>query len=187
MEQPAIGFQVHSVHSISLFVPINQQPPAEPVVCGRPLEGALRLIEIQLALVLVPLKLLLILDVPASRGLIQPDTTHAVPAGPERSAKQRTLRLQHTTMNPHRTLALQVANRHRNAVSRRNTQQHVYMVRRRFPLHQLDPFLATQISKNPTYLMPNPSILGLLPVLWQDHNMVLALPSSRGPDSANLS
>ena len=89
----------------------------------------MRLFEIQLALLLVPLVLLLFLNVFADRRLIQANSAYTIPAGSERTSEQRSFRFQKFTMNPDRTLTLQVPHRHRDAVLRGHAQQHVDVVR----------------------------------------------------------
>jgi hypothetical protein len=106
------------------------------VVWGRPLKGAVRQIAVQPALILGPLMLFLFLDVSANRVLIQTNSAHAIPAAPERSAEQRSFRLEQHTMNSHCTRALQKPDRLRNAVPRRHAQQHVNVVRRGLTLGQ---------------------------------------------------
>gem|GEM_PF-6207154 len=79
-------------------------------------------------------------------------------------------------MNPNRTLAFEIPNRHRNTISRRHTQKHMNMIRHRLTFHQLDLLPATQLSENLANLHTKPSIQSLFAVLWQYHNMVLTLP-----------
>src|SRR5438045_2237371 len=86
--------------------------------------GAVGLIEVQFALVLITLEPLLLADVPPDPLLVQPDGAHAVTPGPEAPAEQRPFRVQQLTVDPGRTLALQVSDRHRDAVPWGHAQQH---------------------------------------------------------------
>ena len=69
----------------------------------------------QLALVLVPLVLFLVLDVLLDHPLIRPHRAHAVTAWPERPAEQSPMGLHHIPMDTNRTLSPQIPDRHRNA------------------------------------------------------------------------
>jgi hypothetical protein len=79
-------------------------------------------------------------------------------------------------MNPNRTLAFEVPDRHRDTIPRRHAQQHVYMIHHRMPLQQLDPLLTTQLPEYLPDLMAQSSVHDLPAILWYNDHMVLALP-----------
>ena len=108
------------------------------------------------------------------------DPTHAISAWPEHSSKQSSLRSEQFPMNSHCTLSFQVSNRHCDAVLRWNAQQHVKMVGHRMPFQQFNPLLTAQLPQNLADLFPAASKQPPLPVLWNDHHVVLALPLHMG-------
>ena len=79
-------------------------------------------------------------------------------------------------MNPNRALALEKPYRHRNAVTGRYAQQHMDVIRHRFPFQQLDLLLTTQVAKNFANFLTKSSIQRLFAVFWQDDYMILTLP-----------
>src|SRR5208283_5360022 len=83
-------------------------------------------------------------------------------------------------MNPYRTFALQVSDRKRNRILWGHAQQQMDVVRHRMPFQHLDTFLLTQL---PQYLadLTTPACKKLLlPVLWYQHHMILAVPFHMG-------
>src|SRR5208283_509521 len=83
-------------------------------------------------------------------------------------------------MNPYRTFALQVSDRKRNRILWGHAQQQMDVVRHRMPFQHLDTFLLTQL---PQYLadLTTPACKKLLlPVLWYQHHMILAVTFHMG-------
>ena len=81
-------------------------------------------------------------------------------------------------------LALQVPDRHGDAVPRGHAQQHVDVVRHCLTLHQLDILLTAQIPQDLPDLTPKPSVEDLTAVLRYNHDVVLAIPPLHGTGSA---
>src|SRR4051812_36564003 len=133
-------------------------------------------IKVQLTLVLIPLELLLLADVPPDLDFVQSDGTHAVTAGPEAPAEQRPLGVQQLPVDPGRTLPLPVADRYRDAVSWRHAQQHVDVVRHCLPFHKLDILLPAQVPQDLADAPTDPPVQPLATVLREDHDVILAVP-----------
>ena len=64
-------------------------------------------------------------------------------------------------MHTNRTLTVQESDQHRDAVPRRNAQQHVNVVRRRFAFHQIDFLLTTQILQYLAQILSESPIMNL--------------------------
>jgi|SRR5271157_44430 len=108
----------------------------------------------------------------------------ALNASGETPAEQRPFRFQQLPVDPGRTLALQVPDRHRHAVPGGHAQQHVDVVRHCLTLHQLDILLTAQIPQDLPDLTPKPSVEDLTAVLRYNHDVVLAIPPLHGTGSA---
>jgi len=83
-------------------------------------------------------------------------------------------------MNPDRRLPLQEFYRIGNAVLLRNAQAHMHVIRQGMAFDQFDAILATQISENLSDVFPKSAKNGLPSVLWDEYQMVLAIPSHMG-------
>src|SRR5512139_4036253 len=79
-------------------------------------------------------------------------------------------------MDTYRTLPLQEADYHRNAVLRWNAEQHVHVVRCCLPFQQFDPLLTAQLSQHGSQLRTDPSKNLLASVLWHNDHVILAFP-----------
>jgi hypothetical protein len=79
-------------------------------------------------------------------------------------------------MNADRTFPFQKFDHHRNAVFRRDAQQHVDAIRSRVPFQQFDSFLSAQLTKNSANLFTEPSKHFPTPIFWHNDNMVFADP-----------
>src|SRR5271157_2762258 len=140
------------------------------------LEGAVGLFEVQLTLVPILLELLLVSDVPSDLVFVQTDGTYTVPPCPETPAEQRPFRSQQLPVDPGRTLALQVPDRHGDAIPGGHAQQHVDVVRHCLTLHQLDILLTAQIPQDLPNSSPDLSVQHLATVLRKDHDVILTVP-----------
>src|SRR5476651_1091773 len=83
-------------------------------------------------------------------------------------------------MNPHRTLALQISHRHRDAVLGRDAQQQVDVVRQGVAFQKFYLLLSAKLPKNFSDFSASTSKKLPLPVLWQNHNVILADPPHMG-------
>src|SRR6202040_3472662 len=83
-------------------------------------------------------------------------------------------------MNAHRTLALQISHRHRDAVLGRDAQQQVDVIRQGVAFQKFDPLLPTKLPKNSSNFSASASKKLPLSVFWQNHNVVLAVPPHMG-------
>ena len=83
-------------------------------------------------------------------------------------------------MNSHRTLAIQISHRHCDAVLGRDAQQQVNVVRQGIALQKFDPLLPTKLPKNSSNFSACTSKKLSLPVFWQNHHVVLAVPPHMG-------
>ena len=118
----------------------------------------------------------LLLYIFANGRLFQTNGADTISASPETATKQGAFELRDVSMNPNRTLAFEVPNRHRDAIPRRYAQQHMYVIRHCFAFQKLDFFLATQIPKNLANFPTNASIQCLFAVFWLYYHMILTLP-----------
>src|SRR5271157_4849757 len=106
----------------------------------------------------------------------RPTVLTQYPPCPETPAEQRPFRVQQLPVDPGRTLALQVADRHGDAALRGHAQQHVDVVRHCLTLHQLDILLPAQISQDLPDASPHPPVQHLATVLREDDDVILAVP-----------
>src|SRR5205823_3937140 len=133
-------------------------------------------IKLEFTLVQVLLQLLLVANVLPDLFLVQSDRAHAIATRPELPPEQRPFRSQHLAVDADGALALQVPHRHRDGILGRDADQHVDVVRHGFTFHQFHVLLPAQLPKDRADRFARPTEKLLLAVLWQDHNVVLALP-----------
>jgi len=112
----------------------------------------------------------------AYRMLVQSHGADTITSRPERTPKQRSSGPHQFSVDPYRTLTLQAAYRHRDAVLRGYTQNHVNMIHRSVSFQQFDAFLQAQLSQQRTDPPSELTVQHFATVLGQDHYMVLALP-----------
>ena len=147
--------------------------PVEPAG-SPPLEGVLVLLHAQL--VQRDVVGLLLPDVLGDRRLVQADGGHVVALRPELPVAELVLEVGVPVEYHQRALPLQVAHDARDAVLRRNRQQHVHVVGHQVPLDYLDPPVLAQLPEDLPYVAPDLVVDHFAPILRREHDVVLAHP-----------
>jgi len=119
---------------------------------------------------------LLVSDILNDRLLVQTDGAHTVPFRPEMQPGEIPPMPQAFSVDLDGRLPFQKADRVGHAELRRDTQTQVDVVRHRMSLHNLHTLLLTQISKDPSDLLPQIPVDCAPPILPDKHNVILAVP-----------
>ena len=139
-----------------------------------PIEGVLVLLDAQP--VDRDVGLLLLPDVLRNGGLVQADGGHVVALGPELPVAELVLHVRVPVEYHQRALPLQVAHDARDAVLRRDRQQHVHVVGHQVPLDYLDPLVLAQLPEDLPKVGPYLVVDDFAPILRREHDVVLAHP-----------
>ena len=139
-----------------------------------PLEGVLVLLHAQL--VQRDVVGLLLPDILRDRRLVQADGGHVVALRPELPVAELVLEVGVPVEYHQRALPLQVAHDARDAVLRRDRQQHVHVVGHQVPLDYLDALVLAELPEYLPYVLPDLVVYDLPPVLRREHDVVFAHP-----------
>lgn len=115
-------------------------------------------------------------DIFSNPFFVPTDRAHTISARPKTPSEQCPFRLQHLPVNSYRALSLQKPNRMGDTVLRRNTQQHVHVIRHHLPFQQFDPPLPTKLPDDLSNLLPDSPVQNFPSVFRDDHHMILAFP-----------
>jgi len=152
---------------------LTRGAPVEPAA-SPPLEGVLVLLHAQL--VQRDVVGLLLPDVLGDRRLVQADGGHVVALRPELPVAELVLEVGVPVEYHQRALPLQAAHDARDAVLRRDRQQHVHVVGHQVPLDYLDPLVLAQLPEDLPYVAPDLVVDHFAPILRREHDVVLAHP-----------
>ena len=123
---------------------------------------------------------LLLPDVLRDRRLVQADGGYVAALRPEPPVAEPVLQVGVPVEYHQRALPLQVAHDARDAVLRRDRQQHVHAVGHQVPLDHLDPLVPARLPEDLPYVAPDLAADRFAPILRREHDAVPAHPLRAG-------
>ena len=123
------------------------------------------------------LMLILLAYILTHHVFIQSYGTHAIPSRPKVIPSQILCPPEVSSVDKNRRFPFELSHRIRNTELGRNAQAHVYVVGQGMPFNQFQPKLLTQFPEYSADLLPKSSKDHFLPVFWDEHDVVTAIPA----------